>query len=154
MSSETYNLTTSLVAIAPTGCPGIHPAHTMKFQPDVITTQFVQAYGPDWVQVANERLYSSVVLDSNGVRFAWNCQRFADLSAAHFEQLAQLQPELVLFGSGTRLRFPAAALTRALIERQIGLETMDVAAACRTYNVLAGEGRRVVVALLLESVTD
>ena len=125
----------------------------MKFHPDVITTQFVQAYGPGWVQVAQERVQHSIVLDSTGARFAWHCQRFEELSPAHFEQLAQLQPELVIFGSGTRLRFPTAALTRSLIERQIGLETMDVQAACRTYNVLAGEGRRVVVALLLESVT-
>ena len=123
----------------------------MKFHPDVIHTQFVQAYGPGWVQVAQERSVTSVVLDAGGARFAWQCGRFEDLTSAHFEQLAQLQPELVIFGSGTRLRFPPAALTRALIDRQIGLETMDTQAACRTYNVLASEGRRVAVGLLMES---
>lgn len=121
----------------------------MKFHPDLITTQFVSAYGPGWVQVADERLVNSVVLDSGGARFAWNCTRFEDLTTFHFEQLAQLQPELVIFGSGSRLRFPSATLTRALIEKQIGLETMDTQAACRTYNVLASEGRRVTVALLM-----
>jgi uncharacterized protein len=60
-----------------------------------------------------------------------------------------LKPEVVIYGSGPRLVFPPAALTRVLFERRIGLETMDTAAACRTYNVLASEGRSVVAALIL-----
>ena len=60
-------------------------------------------------------------------------------------------PELVVFGSGARLRFAPPALLRGLMARRIGVETMDTAAACRTYNILAGEGRRVVAALLLET---
>lgn len=123
----------------------------MKIHPDVLQVQSIKACGPGWVQVDDERLTSSVVITSHGGRFAWNCPRFEDLSPAHFEQLADLQTELVIFGSGTRLRFPPAALTRALIERQIGIETMDTPAACRTYNILAAEGRRVAVALLLET---
>jgi uncharacterized protein len=63
--------------------------------------------------------------------------------------VADLKPELVIFGSGARIRFPAAALLRPLIERGIGVETMDTGAACRTYNVLAGEGRSVVLAAVL-----
>ena len=78
------------------------------------------------------------------------CDAFEQLRAEHFEQLVALAPELVIFGSGQRLRFPAPALMRSLIERRIGVETMDTAAACRTYNVLASEGRAVVAALLLE----
>jgi uncharacterized protein len=62
-----------------------------------------------------------------------------------------LRPELVLFGSGTRLRFPRPEWLQALVALGIGLETMDTAAACRTYNILAGEGRHVVAALLLET---
>ena len=62
-----------------------------------------------------------------------------------------MKPELVLFGSGTRLRFPHPSLVRPLIERRIGVETMDSAAACRTYNVLLGEGRAVIAALLFET---
>ncbi len=123
----------------------------MKIHPDVLQVQSIKAYGPGWVQVGDERLTSSVVITSHSERFAWHCTRFEDLSPAHFEQLADLQTELVIFGSGTKLRFPPAGLTRALIERQIGVETMDTPAACRTYNILAAEGRRVAVALLLES---
>ena len=93
----------------------------------------------------------SVVISSDGRQFEWQCDRFEDLTAAHFEQLAQLKTELVIFGSGERLRFPAPTLTRALIECQIGLESMDTQAACRTYNILAGEGRHVAVALLMAS---
>ena len=58
---------------------------------------------------------------------------------------------MVIFGSGAKLRFVSPALLRGLIERGIGVETMDTAAACRTYNILAQEGRRVVAALLLET---
>ena len=63
-----------------------------------------------------------------------------------------LEPDLVIFGSGARLRFISAALYRCLIEARVGFETMDTAAACRTYNVLAAEGRSVVAALLPGSV--
>ena len=81
----------------------------------------------------------------------WPAQNFGALEASHFETLAALGPELVIFGSGPRIRFPAPALMRVLIERGIGLETMDTAAACRTYNVLLAEGRQVVAALLFET---
>ena len=65
-------------------------------------------------------------------------------------QLAALEPEIVLLGTGSRLRFPHPRLTAALARARIGLEVMDVQAACRTYNILAGEGRHVLAALLLE----
>jgi uncharacterized protein len=123
----------------------------MKIHPDIISVPFISSYGKGWVQVADQQLTRSVVLTSDGRRFEWSCARFEDLTAAHFEQVAQLKTELVIFGSGERLRFPSAALTRALIQCQIGIETMDTQAACRTYNILAGEGRHVAVALLMES---
>jgi uncharacterized protein len=57
---------------------------------------------------------------------------------------------LIIFGSGKRIRFPQPAWLQPLMSKRMGLETMDTGAACRTYNILAGEGRRVVVALILE----
>ena len=60
-----------------------------------------------------------------------------------------LSPELVIFGSGARLQFVSPALLRCLIERRIGVETMDTAAACRTYNILLAEGRNVAAAILI-----
>jgi uncharacterized protein len=149
--SETYNLNTSFTPISTPLALAIFKPSYMKFHPDPISVQSIKSYGPGWIQVANERYNSSVVIASSGALFLWHCKRFEDLTSEHFEQLVKLQPELVIFGSGARLRFPAVALTSALIERQIGVETMDTQAACRTYNVLAGEGRSVVVALLLES---
>lgn len=122
----------------------------MKFQPDRSDVQTVTAHGPGWVAINHEKVDASVVLGSRGERFAWEVSRFEELGAAHFEQLAALNAELVIFGSGSRLRFPRPPWLAALIARRIGLETMDTAAACRTYNILAGEGRHVVAALLIE----
>lgn len=127
-----------------------NPTSSMKFQPDFISVQSISGYGAGWVSVGQEKIASSIVLGSQGERFAWDCDRFEGLGPAHFAQLAALGTELVLFGSGSRLRFPRPEWLRPLIERGIGLETMDTPAACRTYNILAGEGRRVAVALLIE----
>ncbi|MDP3617423.1 MAG: Mth938-like domain-containing protein [Rhodoferax sp.] len=122
----------------------------MKLQPDIISVQSIRGYGPGWIGVGNEKITRSVVLGSRGERSNWDCDRFEDLGATHFAQLAALDAELVIFGSGDRIRFPQAAWIKPLIDKQIGIETMDTQAACRTYNILAGEGRKVVVALLLE----
>ncbi len=122
----------------------------MKLQPDRFDVQAITGYGPGWVAVGADRIDRSVIIGSRGERLAWNCASFDELGPTHFEQLAQLQPEVVIFGSGDRIRFPKPAWLRALMSRGIGIETMDTAAACRTYNILAQEGRQVVVALLLE----
>jgi len=123
----------------------------MKIQPDIITAQSISAYGPGWIGIGKEKVTSSVVIGSRGERFDWDCKRFEDLGAAHFAQLAALGAELIIFGSGNLIRFPPASWIKPLIEKQTGVETMDTQAACRTYNVLAGEGRVVIAALLLES---
>lgn len=122
----------------------------MKFQPDQFGSA-ITGYGPGWIAIGGERVPHSLVLHSSGVRMAWACARFDELTPAHFAPLAESRPELVVFGSGHALRFPRPAWIRSLIEAGIGVETMDTAAACRTYNILAGEGRRVIAALLLEA---
>jgi uncharacterized protein len=68
--------------------------------------------------------------------------------------LAEFDAELIIFGSGSRIRFPQTAWLQPLMAKRMGLETMDTGAACRTYNILAGEGRRVVVALVLEQLPN
>jgi len=124
----------------------------MKFQPDtpegvnVITRQ-----EPGRVWVGGAPFEHSLLLPWSGPVLPWQAGTFEELGAAHFERLLALAPEVVIFGSGTRLRFPPPAWLRGLIERRIGVETMDTAAACRTYNVLASERRAVVAALLVES---
>ena len=121
----------------------------MKFQPDQFGSA-ITSYGPGWIAIGGQRLEHSVVLHSTGEHALWAGAGFDELTDAHFTPLAELRPELVLFGSGAALRFPRPAWVRRLIEAGIGVETMDTGAACRTYNILAGEGRRVVAALLVE----
>lgn len=127
----------------------------MKLQPDRLEVQSIVGYGPGWVGLTSlgvaEKIERSIVIGSSGEKFDWNCSHFEQLSADHFSRLAESRPELVIFGSGERLRFVKPALMRALIELRIGVETMDTLAACRTYNILAGEGRRVIAALLIET---
>lgn len=122
----------------------------MKLHADQPNTSTVQGHGPGWITVNGQRIGHSVVLSATAEPTAWACLRFEDLQATHFEQLLALQPELVIFGSGNTLRFPHPALHAALMAQRIGLETMDTPAACRTYNILAQEGRRVVAVLLIE----
>jgi len=123
----------------------------MKLQPDKSSVQSVTGYGKGWIAVDGERIHSSVVISSSGARVAWPCRAFADLTEQHFASLVALDAELVLFGSGDRIRFPQAHWLARLVAARVGLETMDTQAACRTYNILAGEGRKVVAALLIES---
>ena len=127
----------------------------MKLQPDRLDIQSILGYGPGWVGLASqgvaEKIHTNVLIGSRGERQDWSCRGFEDLSAGHFEEIAILRPELVIFGSGSRLRFVPPAFLSGLMSLRIGLETMDTLAACRTYNILAGEGRHVIAALLIES---
>jgi uncharacterized protein len=122
----------------------------MKLKPDKSDVQSISGYGPGWVGVDGEKITRSVIIVSSGERIDWPLERFEDLGAEHFAQLAHLEAEVVIFGSGSRIRFPQAAWLSPLMARRVGVETMDTAAACRTYNILAQEGRSVAVALLLE----
>jgi uncharacterized protein len=127
----------------------------MKMQPDKFDVQSIAASGEGWIGVATpgggQRFHESFAVGSRGELQTWGCNRFEDLNVEHFNALAALNPELVVFGSGHKLRFPKPALLRSLIDAGIGVETMDTAAACRTYNILAQEGRHVVAGLLLET---
>ena len=120
----------------------------MKLQPDQSSAQTISGYGPGWVGVGTEKITHNVVLSSRGDRLPW-AGSYEALGPEHFEVLARLQVEVVIFGSGERIRFPRPAWLASLAQHRIGIETMDTAAACRTYNVLAQEGREVAVALLL-----
>jgi uncharacterized protein len=122
----------------------------LKLQPDRSDAQTISGYGPGWVGVGTEKITHNVVIGSRGERLPW-ASGYDALGPADFEVLASLQVEVVIFGSGRRIRFPKPAWLAPLAERRIGIETMDTPAACRTYNILAQEGRAVAVALLLES---
>ena len=126
----------------------------MKFHPDVLAgTNVITRHDADALWVGNQRFTHSLLVPWQGAVLTWAPARPDDLEAAHFEAILALQPELVIFGSGPRLKFVSPALVRALIDRRIGVETMDTPAACRTYNVLVSEGRSAVAALLLAPVS-
>ena len=124
----------------------------MKLQADRIEgLNAISRHGADGVSVNGVEHRSSVSVPWQRDVVSWPVGDFAMLEARHFEMLAELKPELVIFGSGSRIRFPKPALLRPLIDRRIGVETMDTAAASRTYNVLLAEGRTVLLALLFET---
>ena len=110
----------------------------------------VTAYGAHYVDVNLVRHETSIVLLPDAPVVAWPVSSFDALTPGHFELLLEQSPELVVFGSGSRLRFPHPRLTAQLSAQRIGVETMDFMAACRTYNILMAEGRRVCAALLIE----
>jgi uncharacterized protein len=123
----------------------------MKLQPDrIAVANVISGYTRSSVQIGERTWRDSVVLPWQGEVTPWQGARFDTLGPQHFEALAALGPELVLFGSGSALRFPRPEWLRPLIDRRIGFETMDTAAACRTYNLLAAEGRSVIAALLID----
>ncbi|PUE52990.1 hypothetical protein B9Z45_13280 [Limnohabitans sp. 2KL-17] len=124
----------------------------MKLQPDKSNGLTINAYGAGWIEVNGQKFSHSLTVNSlpGSTPDKWEVSRFEDLKSTDFDILSTCGAELVIFGSGQRLRFPQPAWLRSLVELGIGLETMDTPAACRTYNILASEGRKVVVALLLE----
>lgn len=108
-------------------------------------------YGDDHVFINGHRHEASLLLTARGIEVApWAGLDFEALTAAHFEWIANRKPDILLLGTGSRMRFPHPSLTRALVEARIGLEVMDIGALCRTYNILATEGRSVGAAVLIE----
>jgi uncharacterized protein len=105
-------------------------------------------YGPGYVSVNGSRREVSTVVLSDRI-LDWEVAGFASLTESVFADLARLPVELVLLGTGATLCFPHPRLTQPLRDAGIGLEVMDTSAACRTYNILLGEDRRVAAALLI-----
>jgi uncharacterized protein len=107
------------------------------------------AYGEGYVSVNSVRYVSNLIVLPERLIPDWTPASFDSLSLADFELLATLDTEIILLGTGTQLRFPRPELMQPLISVRKGLEVMDVHAACRTYNVLINEGRKVAAALIL-----
>ncbi|MCB1932734.1 MAG: Mth938-like domain-containing protein [Candidatus Accumulibacter sp.] len=107
------------------------------------------AYGDGYVSVNGIRHSCNLAVLPERLIPEWTQATFDTLRVQDFELLASLDAEIVLLGTGNRLRFPTPDLLRPLARAQKGLEVMDLPAACRTYNVLMGEGRKVAVGLLL-----
>jgi len=130
----------------------LHPSSepTLKFQPDQLAgTNVVSRHREGEVWIASTCFTGSVLVPWMGTVLPWRPSKPEDLTPEDFEAVLALKPELVIFGSGPRIRFVNPGLLRCLIDKRIGVETMDTAAACRTYNVLVTEGRCAVAALLV-----
>ena len=109
----------------------------------------ITGYGEGYVMVNGERRSSSVVVLPDRIE-EWPAKRFDQLSTEDFTYLKNLKAEIVLLGTGPRQRFPHPRLTAELAKAGIGLEVMDLQAACRTYNILVAEERKVAAALLFK----
>ena len=109
----------------------------------------ITAYGEDYVQVNSQRYQSSVIVMADQV-VPWGVSEFSRISPSDFEALMTLKPEILLLGTGPKQRFPHPSLTAPLARAGIGVEVMDLKAACRTYNILAAEARKVALALLFK----
>ena len=122
----------------------------MRFAQDDSEGRFqIQAYGPGELTVNAETLTHSLIVSPERLIRDWVPQSFDDLSHEHLSVVVELRPEILILGTGSRQRFPRADVIGPLQAQGIGVEVMDTAAACRTYNVLVSERRRVAAALLM-----
>jgi uncharacterized protein len=124
----------------------------MKLQSDPHSgTNTITGYGDGYVEINKTPCKHAVLISSDGTISEWPIKTFQALEPSHFEQMVALKPELILIGTGIKQRFPKPELLKSLISAKIGFEIMNSQAACRTYNILVGEGRRVLLALIVEA---
>ncbi|MDZ4731461.1 MAG: Mth938-like domain-containing protein [Xanthomonadales bacterium] len=109
---------------------------------------FVRSVSAAGIWVADQCYAKSLLLSANQLVSDWPVQQFDELQVSHLETIFQLQPDLVLLGTGSKQRFPVAEFMMEFYQRGIGIEVMATAPACRTFNVLVAESRRVVAAFL------
>jgi uncharacterized protein len=111
--------------------------------------QTVTAYDDEGVEINAVRFAHSLFVMPEQAPQSWPPARFEELNAEHFSQIEAAEPDVVILGTGARQRFVHPRLVAALTARHVGVECMDSQAACRTYNILMTEGRRVALALIL-----
>lgn len=108
------------------------------------------AYGEGYVAVNLEKHEKNLILLPESIIHEWSAATPTTLTEADMQKLLELGTEIVLLGTGSKLRFPAGPLMRPFAPAGIGLEIMDTQAACRTFNILAAEGRKVAAAILFD----
>ena len=109
----------------------------------------ITGYGAGFVEINRQRYTSNLIVMADKLLLDWQATDFASLTAAHFAQIFELKPEVVLLGTGGKHQFLHPKTVQNLTENSIPVECMTTAAACRTYNILMSEGRNVVAALLI-----
>jgi uncharacterized protein len=122
----------------------------MKFTLEASSrVNLIRAYSPHEIRIGEQRLRASCIVTADALISDWEPASFGDLALSHLEAILTLKPELVLLGTGSTQRFPPASIRAAFTTRGVGLEVMDLGAACRTFNILVQEERRVAAALFL-----
>ncbi len=119
----------------------------MKLHADGGATR-ITSYGPGYFAIGERVVHHGVIISAGGTVAHWPPVTPADLDEEHLRQIIAHEPEVVLLGTGPRQAFPPPELLRPFAENGLGVEVMDTAAACRTFNVLAAESREVVAGLL------
>ena len=109
----------------------------------------IRSYSADEILIGEHHIRSSCIVTAETLIASWPPASIEEVQVNHLETIIELRPELVLFGTGARQRFAPAQIRAALAERGIGAEAMDLGAACRTFNVLVQEERRVAAVLFL-----
>jgi uncharacterized protein len=129
-----------------------------KLQPDLPASQFsITAHGPGFVEINGSRILGSTVVSPFKAPAEWPIRSVEDLNTGALSALRSQDVELLLLGTGKMQRFPPPAVLSDLMSRgaageaPVGVECMDTPAACRTFNLLAAEGRRVLAALIIDS---
>ncbi len=124
----------------------------MKFaEADLNEGYFITGYDENILQVNGKNFNHSLIISSQQLKSDWAPCSPEELASEHFSPIIQLKPELVLIGTGNKLVFPPVETYAELIKLGVGVEIMDTGAACRTYNILSGEGRHVVCGLILQA---
>ncbi|HKE43385.1 MAG TPA: Mth938-like domain-containing protein [Steroidobacteraceae bacterium] len=119
---------------------------SLQSSPDL---NLVRACSAHEIRVREHVIRRSAVLTAEHIVFEWPPTRISELRAVHLQAVLALEPEIILLGTGERQIFPAAEIRSAVQHAGVGFEVMDTRAACRTYNVLVQEGRRVAAALII-----
>jgi len=122
----------------------------MRFHLQTPNANVVTGSGPGWVRVGQTEYRGNVVLLPDAVIEGWAPDGFAALAESDYAALLAHAPEMLLLGTGTRQQFPHPRLTQALSAAHVGVEVMDTRAACRTFNILVAEDRRVAAALIVD----
>ncbi|KPK60604.1 MAG: hypothetical protein AMJ59_05810 [Gammaproteobacteria bacterium SG8_31] len=114
------------------------------------SVNFINAVSPEEIRVGKRVIRGSVIIGTQDIIPDWPVASTQQISEHHLAPVLELEPEIVLLGTGRHLVFPGREIYGVFLGRRIGLEVMGTAAACRTFNVLAGEGRMVAAALILD----
>jgi uncharacterized protein len=109
----------------------------------------ITGYGADFIEINKQRYTQNLIVMADKLILDWQATDFANLAEAHFAQIVDLKPEVVLLGTGEKHQFLHPKIVQKLTENNIPLECMTTAAACRTYNFLMSEGRNVAAVLIL-----